>query len=117
MKLSKPVKAALIVAPVLVGAIFIIKYFKPKSKPTTPPPPAPDNGIFVGEGYAKYKVNTITSNLNVRSGPAKTFDIVGTLEKGEVVLAQPSLTKGWFVFSTDGVNQTGYVSSDYLVKL
>ena len=115
MKISKPVKAALIVAPFLIGAIFIIKYFKPKTKPTEPPAP-PEDGIFAGEGYQKYVVNTITSNLNVRSGPAKTFDIVGTLEKGEVVLAQPSLTKGWFVFSTDGVNQTGYVSSDYLVK-
>jgi len=56
----------------------------------------------------------ITSdNLNVRSGPSTDYEILGTLDKDQVVEVTGIVEPDWFVIEYSG-NQ-GYIHGDYLV--
>ena len=123
MKLTKPVKTALVVLPFVIGGLLLLKYFRPKKREdgddnnnqgggggTIPTPtPAPS-------GFAKHIVTTSTSNLNVRSGPSTSSSIISTLPKGSEIFAKPSGTSGWHEYSSDGITSTGFVSSQYVTK-
>jgi uncharacterized protein YgiM (DUF1202 family) len=121
MKLSKPVKTALVVLPFVIGGLLLLKYFRPKKREdnddnqgngggTIPTPtPAPS-------GFEKHIVTTSTSNLNVRSGPSTSSSIITTLPKGSEIFAKPSATSGWHEYSSDGTTSTGFVSSQYVTK-
>lgn len=120
MKLTKPLKTALVVVPFLIGGILLIKFLRPKKQnispspsptptPTPTPTPAPS-------GFEKYVVTTNTSNLNVRSGPSTSSSRVGTLVKGSEIFAKPSGTSGWHEYSSDGITSSGFVSSQYVTK-
>ena len=122
MKLTKPVKTALVVLPFVIGGLLLLKYFRPKKREdsddnnqgggggTIPTPtPAPS-------GFAKHIVTTSTSNLNVRSGPSTSSSIISTLPKGSEIFAKPSGTSGWHEYSTDGKTSSGFVSSQYVTK-
>lgn len=56
----------------------------------------------------------ITSNkLNVRSGPSKEYDILGTLNRDQVVEVTGIVEPDWFVI--DFNNNQGYIYGEYLV--
>jgi uncharacterized protein YgiM (DUF1202 family) len=118
MKLTKPVKTALVVLPFVIGGLLLIKFFRPKKTTPTPPKPNPPepNPIPPSLGFEKYVVTTNTSNLNVRSGPSTSSSIVGTLVKGTEIFAKPSGTSGWHEYSSDGKTSSGFVSSQYVTK-
>ena len=78
---------------------------------TPTPPPTPSSG------FDKYEVATLVSNLNVRQSPTTTSSVIDSLAKGSVVFAKPSGTTGWYVYSKDGVVDSGFVSSMYLKKV
>ena len=75
------------------------------------PPPTPSSG------FDKYEVATLVSNLNVRQSPTTSSSVIDSLPKGSVVFAKPSGTTGWYVYSKDGVIDSGFVSSMYLKKV
>jgi len=62
-------------------------------------------------------VATLVSNLNVRQSPTTSSSVIDSLPKGSVVFAKPSGTTGWYVYSKDGVVDSGFVSSMYLKKV
>ena len=124
--MNKNLKLGLFVGvPVLVGGYFAYKYFtRPSDKVTLPEQqvdpvtgevitisPAPTTNPF-----QQYVVKTLVSNLNVRQSPNTSSAIVASLKKGSSVYARPSSTSGWFEYSADGSNVTGFVSSMYLSK-
>lgn len=118
MKLTKPVKTALIVLPFVIGGILLLKYFRPKKQEDrkddelqAEPEPEP-----ASSGFEKHIVTTSTSNLNVRSGPSTSSSVVSTLPKGTEIFAKPSGTSGWHEYSTDGKTSSGFVSSQYVTK-
>mgnify|MGYP000956131906 CR=1 FL=1 len=78
---------------------------------TPTPPPTPSSG------FDKYEVATLVSNLNVRQSPTTSSSVIDSLPKGSVVFAKPSGTTGWYVYSKDGVVDSGFVSSMYLKKV
>lgn len=55
---------------------------------------------------------TTTSRLNVRSGPATTSAILGTLSLGDTVQATGTAVDGWLPIRYDG--RTAYVSATYV---
>lgn len=58
--------------------------------------------------YSLGKINTQSSNLNIRSAPSSTASKVGSYKKGELVYLI-SKTSNWY--KTD----KGYISSDYVI--
>ena len=86
-----------------VSMVYSIK----ESSPSTPSVSAPSlietSDIFVG------KVNTKSSDLNVRNSPSKTAPIVKKYKKGEIVQIL-SRCNNWY--KTD----SGYVSADYIIN-
>ena len=65
--------------------------------------------VTIGYGL----VQSDGSTLNVRSGPATTYDKVASLSDGAVVTIV-GIDSGWYKVTTSG-GTTGYVSSDYMV--
>lgn len=95
------------------GLYLILKGAKPKDTtpdqdPVPPKPPIPSGG------YSKFRVETLSSNLNVRQSPTTSSGIVTSLPKGTVINAKPSGTSGWYEYSENGTTATGYVSSLYI---
>ena len=111
--MNKKIKLAILFGvPIIIGAYFIFKQLKPKPnpappKPVPPPPPEPEPA-----GCSDYKVTTISSNLNIRSGPSTTFTIVDSVAKDSIVSVKASSTEGWMQLCDD----SGYVASIYLTK-
>lgn len=123
MKLTKPLKTALVVVPFLIGGILLIKFLRPKKttpsptpSPTPNPSPNPSPSPSPSSGFEKYVVTTSTSNLNIRSGPSTSSSTIGSLPKGTEIFAKPSGTSGWHEYSSDGVISSGFVSSQYVTK-
>ena len=54
-----------------------------------------------------------TSDLNVRSGPGKDFDIIGTLKNGDVVNITGQTSTGWYQIIFEG--SEGFASNQYIV--
>lgn len=52
-------------------------------------------------------------NLNVRSGPSKDYDKLGTLSEGASVEVKGYVGSDWYVIDFEG--QDGYISSKYVV--
>ena len=53
-----------------------------------------------------------TTNLNLRSGPGKTFSVITTLNLGDIVVVIERTNNEWYYINFRGV--TGYVSTEYL---
>lgn len=64
--------------------------------------------VTIGYGV----VSTDGATLNMRSGPATTYDKVATLSNGTVV-SIVGIADGWYKISYN--NATGYVSSEYML--
>jgi len=95
------------------GATAIYLYFSKKNtnKGETPPPP-PSND----EKYFDAKVNTTSSDLNVRNEPNTTSMIVKKLKKGTKIVVGGDIN-GWRRLVDSSKNTIGYVSSQYVVLI
>ena len=114
LNINKKTKLALLFGvPILIGGYFIYKQFRKKPTPPNPNPPNPNPP---SSGWTKYKVNTASTNLNVRSGANTSSGIVSSLAKGSIIWAKPSSTSGWHEYSSDGQTSSGFVSSQYLTS-
>ena len=58
------------------------------------------------------QIYTTTTRLNVRSGPATTYAILGTLSLGDTVQATGTVVDGWLPIRYDG--KSAYVSATYV---
>lgn len=84
---------------------YIIGYGIPDYSEIPPSNPEPN-----GE---KYIVSTESSNLNIRSSPSTSADIIGKAPKGTVVILIEKVSGGtWAKVYYNGI--TGYCSMDYL---
>lgn len=72
------------------------------------------NYISRVSGSTAATVNTVSGNLNVRSGAGTSYKVTGSLAKGKIVVVL-SESNGWSRVLYNGV-KTGYVSSQYLSK-
>lgn len=107
-------KALLIGLPLLLGGIIVYSQLRKKTPtPKTPPSPIPSPST----PFENYKVDTLATNLNVRSQPTTTSSMIDSLPKGTVIKARPSTASGWFEYSKDGSTRTGFVSGQYLKKV
>ena len=70
------------------------------------------NYISRVSGSTAATVNTVSGNLNVRSGAGTSYKVTGSLAKGKIVVVL-SESNGWSRVLYNGV-KTGYVSSQYL---
>jgi len=92
------------------GATAIYLYLSKKNtkKGETPPPPTND------EKYSNAKVNTNTTDLNVREEPNTTSAIVKKLKKGTNILVGSDIN-GWRIIVDNSKNTIGYVSSQFVI--
>ena len=116
MKMNKKTAKLLTFTLLIGGATAIYLYFskntnkgKPPITPPPPPPPPPKN-----EKYFDAKVNTNTSDLNVRNEPNTTSMIVKKLKKGTNILVGEDIN-GWRKVVDESKNTIGFVSSQYVV--
>lgn len=72
---------------------------------------ASSGGIVAGKSY---RVNTANDDLNIRSGPSSSNEIVGRVPKGTVLVVK-EVASSWAKIEYKGV--TGYVSTDYLTPV
>jgi len=85
----------------------------PPSPTPTVTPPVVVNGLAFMDQNATGLVNTQSDVLNVRSGPAKTAPILGTVAKGARVNIT-GVAPGWYrIRFKDGI---GYVSGDFILR-
>ena len=114
MKMNKKTAKLLTFTLLIGGATAIYLYFSKntnKGKPPITPPPPPKN-----EKYFDAKVNTNTSDLNVREEPNTTSMIVKKLKKGTSIKVGEDIN-GWRKLIDSSENTIGYVSSQYVVLL
>ena len=107
MKINKKVLTWIAPLSALGIGLYFLSRKKTQDLPNVPEP------ISSGE-WKNYKVNTIASPLNVRKSPDKSSEKIGSLPKGSTIKARPSSSFGWYEYSSDGENISGYVSQQYL---
>lgn len=85
----------------------------PAETPVNPPAPVVINGLAFMDQNGTGLVNTQSDVLNVRGGPSKTAQILGTVAKGSRVTIT-GVAPGWYrIRFKDGV---GYVSGDFILR-
>lgn len=117
--MTKTQKALIIGLPVLVGGYLIYKQVRGKKtyqEAVIENPPGTPTGEQGGR-FRKYKVTTLATPLNVREEASASSAKIGSLPKGSIIWACASSTNGWMIYSEDGSNESGYVSSDYLTAI
>ena len=131
--INKKYKIALITLPVLIGGYFIYRQLKGKKTYEEAVMEADgvstdgstDDGGSTGDGgggsgsdsgtYAKYKVTTLVSNLNIRQNPSTNSTILTSVPKGTIIDAKASSTSGWMEVMVGSTN--GFASAQYLTKI
>lgn len=81
------------------------QYLAKETSPTPIPTPPPTTSTTM-------KCNA--DILNVRSGPATSYSVMGKLRKGDKVQVIEALSNGWSKIQFEG--KVGYVSTEYLAK-
>lgn len=82
---------------------------------TTPTPPAttePDKDSYTVDEMSA--VMYATDSVNVRSGPAASYDRIGSFKKDEAVTVTGRASTGWYRVLIDG--KQGFVSNAYLTS-
>lgn len=81
------------------------------SAPDLPPPTPPEASPSPNPYFA-----TIKTTINVRSGPASTFDSLGMIEAGKVVILNGrNQTNAWYrIYYPIGTQETGWVAAAYV---
>ncbi|MBH1939292.1 SH3 domain-containing protein [Mobilitalea sibirica] len=95
---------------------------KPTSKPTKAPTPKPTQAPQQNETIdKKYNIKAVVTaySLNVRSGPDKTYQVIGSLkDNSSVTIIDEAITGDtkWYAvsFKNEEQTKTGYVSSLYI---
>jgi len=103
---STPVLTAISELPDSVGLA--------RARPTPKPTPAPLPALQTGEYYARVKLETASSTLNVRQGPSTGHPVVGILSNNDRLIVIESAQDGWFKIKT--AELSGYVKGDYITK-
>lgn len=85
-----------------------------RARPTPRPTPAPLPPLQGSEYYARVKLETASSTLNVRGGPATSYGVVGLLNHNDRLIVVEPAEDGWFKIKT--VELSGFVKGDYIVK-
>lgn len=85
-----------------------------RARPTPKPTPAPLPALGDGEYYARVKLQTKSSKLNVREGASTESALVGTLSNDQRVIVMKELPGGWAEIKTAELK--GNVSMEYLVR-
>ncbi len=85
-----------------------------RARPTPRPTPAPLPPLQGDEYYARVKLETASSTLNVRGGPATSYGVVGLLNHNDRLIVVEPAEDGWFKIKT--VELSGFVKGDYIVK-
>lgn len=63
----------------------------------------------------KGKVNTTTSNLNIRKGSGTQYPVIGKLSPRTIVTILKEESNGWYYIESNG--KKGYVSENYITKV
>ena len=92
MRIIKKLLIATILASVLLSALSI--------------------GAMAAEPIAYGAATVDTTNLNLRSGPGKTYSVITTLNLGDIIVILECTNSEWYYINFHGV--TGYVSTEYL---
>lgn len=74
------------------------------------------NVSYPNPGWRQYRVHLHSGNLNIRSAPTTSSRIIGSLNNGQTIYARPS-QNGWYEYSKNGTDLTGYVYGTYLRSL
>ena len=74
------------------------------------------NGVAQSGVGAKLKVNTVSSNLNIRNEPSVNGAITGKAAHNEIVTLISKDSSEWWKIRTDD-GEEGYASSEYLTAL
>ncbi len=85
-----------------------------RAKPTPAPTPAPLRALNEGEYYARVKLASRASTLNVRAEPSTQANVVDALQYDQRVIVMDVTEDGWAHIHTTEVE--GYVSGEYLEK-
>ncbi|MBQ1255663.1 MAG: SpoIID/LytB domain-containing protein [Clostridia bacterium] len=85
-----------------------------RARPTPRPTPAPLPPPQGSEYYARVKLETASSTLNVRGGPATSYGVVGLLNHNDRLIVVEPAEDGWFRIKT--VELSGFVKGDYIEK-
>lgn len=85
-----------------------------RARPTPRPTPAPLPPLQGDEYYARVKLETASSTLNVRGGPATSYGVVGLLNHNDRLIVIEPHEDGWFRIKTAEVS--GFVKGDYIEK-
>ncbi len=85
-----------------------------RARPTPRPTPAPLPPLQGDEYYARVKLETASSTLNVRGGPATSYGVVGLLNHNDRLIVIEPAEDGWFKIKT--VELSGFVKGDYIEK-
>ena len=85
-----------------------------RARPTPRPTPAPLPPLQGSEYYARVKLETASSTLNVRGGPATSYGVVGLLNHNDRLIVVEPAEDGWFRIKT--VELSGFVKGDYIEK-
>ena len=85
-----------------------------RARPTPRPTPAPLPPLQGDEYYARVKLETASSTLNVRGGPATSYGVVGLLNHNDRLIVVEPAEDGWFKIKT--VELSGFVKGDYIER-
>lgn len=88
----------------------IVTEVKEKAQEATTPAATPTT---VATESSKLKVNTVSSNLNIRNSPSMDGAIVGKAAHNEIVTLISKDTGEWWKIRTDD-GEEGYASAEYL---
>ena len=73
-----------------------------------------DAGVPIKAPVAGISTGLVTATtLNVRSGPSKEYDKLGSISQGVEVRVRGIVEPDWYVIDFDG--EEGYISSDYVI--
>ncbi len=85
-----------------------------RPRPTPKPTPAPLRALKGGEYYARVKLETASSTLNVREQASVSARALGTLDHNNRVIVLSDAPDGWLKIETTELS--GFVKGDYIVK-
>lgn len=116
---NQGLKIALVVFGVValgVGAYFIFRPKKNDKSDKKIDDKKDADIVDTPSSFLPHIVTTKSSNLNLRSIPSTSGNIIQSIPKGSEILAKPSETQGWHEVSDDGKKVIGFVSSQFITK-
>ena len=69
-------------------------------------------GVSAAEPVAYGAATVDTTNLNVRTGPGKSYPVITTLNEGDIIVILERTDSDWYYINFHGI--TGYVNTMYL---